>query len=41
MAVALTRDFLQKLCPRPSNAAKAKIWDGYVEALIIACEEVR
>lgn len=34
MAVALTREILQQLAPRPSNAAKAKIWDGYVDALI-------
>jgi putative chitinase len=33
MALALTREILVKLAPRPSNAAKAKIWDGYVEAL--------
>jgi predicted chitinase len=33
MALVLTRDVLAKLAPRPSNAAKAKIWDGYVEAL--------
>jgi len=29
----ITRDILSKLCPRPANAAKARIWDGYVEAL--------
>jgi predicted chitinase len=33
MALALTREILVKLALRPSNAAKAKIWDGYVEAL--------
>jgi predicted chitinase len=33
MALVLTRELLQKLAPRPANAAKAKIWDGYVEAL--------
>jgi predicted chitinase len=33
MALVLTRELLQKLAPRPSNAAKAKIWDGYVSAL--------
>lgn len=36
MALILTREILQKLCPRPPNAAKAKIWDGYVEALTSA-----
>jgi predicted chitinase len=33
MALVLTRELLQKLAPRPANAAKAKIWDGYVAAL--------
>jgi putative chitinase len=33
MALVLTKDVLAKLAPRPSNAAQAKIWDGYVEAL--------
>jgi predicted chitinase len=33
MALVLTRDVLAKLCPRPKDAAKAKIWDGYVAAL--------
>jgi predicted chitinase len=33
MALVLTREVLAKLAPRPSNAAKAKIWDGYVAAL--------
>jgi predicted chitinase len=36
VALILTRDVLAKLAPRPSNAAKAKIWDGYVEALTSA-----
>jgi predicted chitinase len=31
--LVLTKDVLQKLCPRPANAGKAKIWDGYVDAL--------
>jgi hypothetical protein len=26
----ITRDVLAKLCPRPKNGPKAKIWDGYV-----------
>jgi putative chitinase len=30
----LTRTLLQRLCPRPANGAKARIWDGYVEALV-------
>jgi putative chitinase len=33
MALILTRDVLAKLAPRPKDAAKAKIWDGYVDAL--------
>ena len=33
MAIVLTREVLAKLCPRPKDAAKAKIWDGYVNAL--------
>jgi predicted chitinase len=33
MALVLTREVLAKLAPRPANAAKAKIWDGYVNAL--------
>jgi len=31
--MALTRDILQSLCPRPKEGAKGRIWDGYVEAL--------
>jgi predicted chitinase len=30
----LTKDLLAKLCPRPRQIAKAKIWDGYVSALV-------
>lgn len=30
----ITRDVLAKLCPRPSNGPKAKIWDGYVGAIV-------
>jgi hypothetical protein len=33
MALVLNRDVLGKLCPRPKDAGKAKIWDGYVEAI--------
>ncbi len=33
MALILTREVLSKLAPRPKDTAKAKIWDGYVEAL--------
>lgn len=41
MALVLTRDVLSKLAPRPKDAAKAKIWDGYVEALTSAkCAEL-
>jgi len=30
----LSRDVLSRLCPRPKDVKKAKIWDGYVEALL-------
>lgn len=33
MAIALTKELLQALCPRPKTGAKAIIWDGYVNAL--------
>lgn len=33
MAIALTRELLQVLTPRPSNPAKGLIWDAYVAAL--------
>lgn len=29
----LARDTLRRMAPRPSNAAKAKIWDAYMDAL--------
>jgi putative chitinase len=29
----LVRDTLRRIAPRPSNPAKAKIWDGYMDAL--------
>jgi putative chitinase len=29
----ISRDVLSKLCPRPKDAAKGRIWDGYVNAL--------
>lgn len=34
--MALTREVLEKIAPRPSSLAKAKIWDGYVAALVSA-----
>jgi putative chitinase len=30
----ITRDVLAKLCPRPKSGPKAKIWDGYVDAIV-------
>lgn len=32
----VTREDLQRLCPRPSGGAAAKNWDGYVEAICAA-----
>lgn len=33
MAVSISRDDLARLCPRPSRAQAAAIWDGYVDAI--------
>jgi len=30
----LTKDLIQRICPRPGNAKMAAIWDGYVDALL-------
>lgn len=30
----LTKELIQRICPRPANARMAAIWDGYVDALL-------
>lgn len=41
MTLAITRDDLARLFPRPKSGAKAKIWDGYADALTSAeCSEL-
>jgi hypothetical protein len=34
MSMMLTREDLARMCPRPSSASKAVVWDDYVEALL-------
>lgn len=41
MNISITRDDLARLFPRPKSGAKAKIWDGYADALTSAeCSEL-
>lgn len=30
----ITKDLIQRICPRPAGAKQAAIWDGYVDALL-------